>query len=310
MSQVYNYRAYGSLMLLGEHAVLHQGWGICCAIDQSITATLVLRDDRIVVIKSALGCYEGSLDQIRVVEPLSYAIESVITFLPYASCGFELTLVSTIDHQLGLGSSAATVVATLGVLNLAFFKSLDEERVLRDAVSTVRKVQGFASGCDCAASVYGLTVAFNPRTFEVQKYYHSFDLTALYCGYKVKTSVMIDKVNERIKNEPKVIAKIFAEIENITMLGMRALTNNDLHRLGELMLAHHHQLKELGVSNHDLDKLFDLLIHAHSLLGAKISGAGGGDCVIGLGSAIIDLPIEMEGAKVIHLKTLSGHYES
>jgi mevalonate kinase len=242
-------------------------------------------------------------------EPFSYVIEAIKGFSDFISNGFELTLTSGIDPKIGFGSSAAVVVATLGVLNLAFFHSTDADRILKDAIKAVRQVQGFASGCDCAASVYGSTVAFNPRTFEIVKYHHSFDLTAIYCGYKTKTALMINFVSQRLKQQPKDIAKIFAEIENLTTLGMRALTNNDLHRFGELMMAQQHHMKELGVSNQDLDRLFELLKSHQAILGAKISGAGGGDCVIGLGAAIVNLPIEMNGAKIIHLKTLPGYYD-
>ncbi|NBW56780.1 mevalonate kinase [bacterium] len=308
MSQVYNYRACASLMLLGEHAVVHQGFGICAAIDQFITAKLELRDNKTILIKSSFGTYEGSIGCMPIKEPFSYVIEAINVFSDFISTGFELTLTSGIDPNIGFGSSAAVVVATLGALNLAFFHSTDPDRILKDAIKTVRQVQGFASGCDCAASVYGSTVAFNPRTFEIVKYHHSFDLTATYCGYKTKTALMINFVNQRLKQQPKEIAKIFAEIENLATLGMRALTNNDLHRFGELMTAQQHHMKELGVSNQDLDRLFDLLKSHQAILGAKISGAGGGDCVIGLGAAIVHLPIEMHGAKIIHLKTLPGYY--
>lgn len=307
MSQVYNYRACASLMILGEHAVLYQGWGICAALDQFITVTLIPRDDRSVVIKSSFGTYEGTIDSLTTYQPLSYVLKAIENCSVFITGGFELVIMSSIDPNMGLGSSAAVVVGTLGALSLAFLHTDDKERILKLAVKTVQDVQGSASGCDCAASLYGCLVAFNLRTFEVIEYHHTLEITALYCGYKTQTSIMIDFVKKRMKQYPEYIEKIFLEIQQIVILGMEALAKNDLQRLGELMTAQHYHLKNLGVSNQDLESLFELLRGNKAILGAKISGSGGGDCVIGLGCVLENLPINKEGARTIHLKTLSSY---
>lgn len=307
-SKYINFRAPGSLMILGEYAVLHQGFGVCCAIDQYMTAKLNLRSDRIITLKSHLGSYEGSLDHLPDSESLSFAVQSIRKFLSFCTCGFDIEYISTIDTQIGFGSSAATVVSTLGALNLAFFKSVDHERILKMAVDTVISVQGSGSGCDCAASLYQSTVAFNPRTFEVKRFHHPFELTVLYSGQKASTKKMIQFVHQRYLENKEAVAKIYNEIESLTNLGMRSLFNNDLHRLGEIITSHHYKLRDLGVSNPDLEALIQILLKDSAILGAKISGAGGGDCVIGLGGAIVNLPIDMYGSRVIHVKTLTGTY--
>ena len=49
--------APGSLMLLGEHAVLEGSRALVCAINRRITVELRVRSDRVVKIVSELGDY-------------------------------------------------------------------------------------------------------------------------------------------------------------------------------------------------------------------------------------------------------------
>ena len=51
--------APGSLMLMGEHAVLHGKKALVCAIDQRISVSLTPREDARISIVSALGEYSA-----------------------------------------------------------------------------------------------------------------------------------------------------------------------------------------------------------------------------------------------------------
>lgn len=53
----YKASAPGSLMLLGEYAVMHDYPALVCAIDKRITVTLVPSDDEVIEIDSALGSH-------------------------------------------------------------------------------------------------------------------------------------------------------------------------------------------------------------------------------------------------------------
>jgi len=305
MDNIFQYRAYGNIMLFGEYAVIHQGFGICSAIDQSITSTLKLRADSKIMLETQFGNLDGSLECFPQSEKLDYLCAALEACRDLMKTGIDLSLDSTIDVFIGFGSSAATLVSTVGVLCNAY-GIFDEEVIIQRTLTALKIVSPLASGCDCVASVIGGTVAYNPRTKEKIRYRKSFDITALYCGSKSISVQEISKLEEKRKEDPITIAKIYQSIDSITQLAMRALENNDLYRLGELMTMHHHHQVALGTSTPVLDRLIEILNDDPNILGSKISGAGGGDCVIGLGSTFIQLPIDLDRARVFHLKTLPG----
>ena len=57
------------------------------------------------------------------------------------------------------------------------------------------------------------------------------------------------------------------------------LKSNRLKEFGELMYRNHELLKRLGVSSEGLDKAVEKA-KAHGMLGAKLSGGGGGGIAI------------------------------
>lgn len=305
MDNIYRYRAYGSIMLFGEHAVMHQGYGICIAIDQSITATLKIRSDQVITVSTMLGDLEGSTDALPKSEQLNYLSESLSVCSDLIQKGFDLSINSAIDIFVGLGSSAAVMVSTIG----AICKSAgiyDEQIILTRIMKALKNISPRADGCDCVASLLGCTVAFNPRTMEIIQYKNSFDITALYSGTKAIRDRQMHSIEEKRKADPVKIAKIYGAIDKVTKLAMRSLENNDLYRLGEHMNLHQEYQKELGSSTDALDRLAKILKEDPSILGVKISGSGGGDCVIGLGNSFIYLPLDLERSRIFHLKTVPG----
>jgi len=304
MKEPIYYRGHGSVMLFGEYVSSHFGYGIAAPIDQFITATIVPREDREIIITSALGLCKGSLDSLPSSEKLTHVCAALSVCQPFFTHGFELTLESTIDVFAGFGSSAASIVATIGACAQLFHQPFDSKHLIALSIKAVKQLSPFFTGIDCVASVTRKTIAYHPQTEEIIPFQCAFDLTALYSGVQTNHIQKITEVEQMRKDQPLEIMKIFKEIERITNLAMRALENKDLHRLGELMSAHHACQVQLQTSSPILDRLIEMLLAEPQILGAKISGEGGGDCVIGLGSATIDIPFDIPGARIFHLKTL------
>jgi mevalonate kinase len=80
---------------------------------------------------------------------------------------------------------------------------------------------------------------------------------------------------------------------DISREGLDALMNNDIFRIGDLMNINHGLLSGIGVSTMKLE----ILVHTarqNGALGAKLTGAGGGGCMIALAEEM-DIP-EIERA--------------
>src|SRR5213075_509471 len=61
----------------------------------------------------------------------------------------------------------------------------------------------------------------------------------------------------------------------------RALREGDLHEVGRLMRANHKLLRDLAVSTPSIDRMCEVA-RENGALGAKLTGAGGGGCVVAL----------------------------
>src|SRR5690606_14865710 len=107
--------APGSLMVMGEHAVLRHHHAIVAAVDQRIEVRLMPRVDKLFHIYSALGECQGSIENVQVTSPFEYVLSVILYHINSLQTGFDLHIHSQFRHDLGLGSSAAVLVATLAV---------------------------------------------------------------------------------------------------------------------------------------------------------------------------------------------------
>jgi len=100
-----------------------------------------------------------------------------------------------------------------------------------------------------------------------------------YSGTGSPTGRMVAKVAKLISEVPDMMGEMEA-IANITRAGLVALSAGNLEGLGMAMDACHDSLRKLQVSNKKLDRMVSA-VRPHSL-GAKLTGAGGGGCMVAL----------------------------
>ena len=108
--------APGSLMLLGEHAVLHGRRALVSSVHQRLSVTLSVRADRMVGIHSALGTHQTPLDELAPHPKFRFVLAALATTTPRLERGLDLHIASEFSDQIGFGSSAAVTVATVAVL--------------------------------------------------------------------------------------------------------------------------------------------------------------------------------------------------
>jgi mevalonate kinase len=100
-----------------------------------------------------------------------------------------------------------------------------------------------------------------------------------FTGEASPTGKMVAGVAQRLKNEPGLEAEMDA-IARITRAGLTALSAGNMEAVGIAMDACHQKLRLIGVSSPSLEALVEA-VEPHAL-GAKLTGAGGGGCMIAL----------------------------
>lgn len=313
--------APGKLMLMGEHAVVYNRPCLVTALSQRMKVTAQKIDQ---------SFFELEADDIgirnykkRISDLLTGAVSKEIRFAEAAMANFfatypfnggvRLEIFSEIPLKIGLGSSSAVVVCVIKALSELFGVNLDPTRVFNLSYKTILDVQKRGSGFDAAAAVWGGTLYFVTGGKVIEQVSDSLPLVVGYSGIKSDTPAMINQVAEKAKKHPEIIGEIFNQIEKIVESGKKALKNKDWKTLGELMNFNQGYLISLGVSTDRLTNMVNAAMAAGAW-GAKISGAGGGDCIVALapenkknaianaitnaGGKIISVNIDAPGMKV------------
>jgi mevalonate kinase len=242
--------------LFGEHAVVYGKPGIAMAIKPRVFVT-VRNTKRPQRAKSPYidGCFEamGVLGSVYIN--------------------------SQIPSSSGLGSSAAVTVATLSAINDEFSLHKTREEIADMAFEIEKKVQkGKASPTDTTVSMYGgiVLISGGSRRRLPPQNMHLVIGDSLVSH---STSKMVEMVGELKKKHPGIVDPILDAIEGVSMSAIHHLSNPK--ELGRYMDMNHALLEALGVGHPQLSKLV-LAAREQGAFGAKITGAGGGGCMVAL----------------------------
>lgn len=275
--------APGSLMLFGEHAVLHGKRALVCAVSSRLTVRLTPRSDRRVRIESSLGRHETSLDAPEPSIPFRFVMAALAHGRAGLPGGFDLAIDSEFPPTVGLGSSAAVTVAALAALDAHAGRATEREALVRAAREVIRHVQGAGSGADAAASVFGGIVAYRAEPPAIRRIAQTPPLTLVYSGAKMPTPEVIRRVEAARTAMPTVFNAIYEAMNLVAEEATAAIEQANWTRTGALMNVAQGLMDAIGVNNAALASIVHALRADPAVLGAKISGSGLGDCVVALG---------------------------
>ncbi|MDZ7730160.1 MAG: mevalonate kinase [Natrialbaceae archaeon] len=293
--------APGKVYLFGEHAVVYGEPAVPCAIERRATVTVERREaDTLRVHANDLTLdgftveYNGDATSRPDVDvppalidaAMGYvdeAIEQVRDITGVTDEGFDVTIQSDIPLGAGLGSSAAVVVAAIDAATRALGVTLDPAELANRAYQTEHAVQdGQASRADTYCSAMGGAVRVagdDCRSLE------SPDLPFVigFDGGAGETGELVASVRA-LREQYQFAADIVATVGDIVRQGETALARADLAELGRLMNVNHGLLAALGVSSRSLDEMV-WAARGAGASGAKLTGAGGGGCIVALDSS-------------------------
>ncbi len=307
--------APGKLMLLGEHAVVYDRPCLVTAISRRIKIKAERINEPILKIEAhdiGLKDYKKPLENINksAVPKEAKFIEVAVGnfFEKYAvEGGIKMESKSEFSAKLGLGSSSATIACTIKALSELFGIELSLKDIFDLSYKTILDIQGKGSGFDAAAAVYGGTLYFvtGGKTIEPIGI-DSLPLIVAYSGVKDDTASVIRQVSEKAGIYPEIINGIYDRITELVEYGKTALKNENWQILGDLMNFNQGYLKSLGVSTKKLSDMVYAAIDSGAW-GAKLSGAGGGDCIIALApenkKGEVERAIRKAGGKIIKVST-------
>jgi len=216
--------------------------------------------------------------------------------------GVEITTESEFGASYGLGSSSAVTVAAIKSLAVAVGQDMGADSLFALGRQVVLEAQeGFSSGFDVAAATYGGTLFFVTGGKVIAPLVEGeMPLVVGYTGGKADTTECIKRIARRRRLFPLLVNTIMENIAPLVHEARVAIEQGDLAELGRLMNVNQNWLEALGVSTSELDRLVRAARLAGAY-GAKLSGAGGGDCMIALtdGQSRPKVERAIEGAGVV-----------
>lgn len=307
--------APGKLMLFGEHAVVYNRSCIVTAVDQRMKAIIELLKESVFELEAS------DVDVINYRKPLADLgngdIPKGAKFVEIAvknifekhgiKTGIKITTFSEFSSQFGFGSSSASTVCIVKGLSELLGLNLNDKEIFELSYKTVLDIQGKGSGFDIAAAVYGGILYFvTGGKIITSLNIKNLPLVAGYSGIKADTVDLINKVKEKSDREPEKVVTIYNAIEEIVNNARSEIVSGSWEELGKLMNLNQKLLKELGVSIKKLDNMIKASLDAGAY-GAKLSGAGGGDCMIAIcpkeKELLVKAGIAQVGGEVINVKT-------
>ncbi len=199
--------------------------------------------------------------------------------------GCDIEIHSEFSDKVGLGSSAAVTVATLAAIITWLDIRISPIDLVRQGRSVIRQCQGLGSGADVAASVYGGVVYYHAQPLAAEKLSVTLPLSLYYTGFKTPTVDAVKQVQAHFTAYPQVFKQLCASIGQCAAEGMHLIRKNDWQKLGEVMNIQQGLMESLGVSLPVIQHMTGVMRKQDGIKGAKISGSGLGDCVIGLGTS-------------------------
>jgi mevalonate kinase len=306
--------APGKLMLFGEHAVIYHRPCIVTAVDQRMRISAELTDPKFFKIQAPdVGVAEYT-EEIGL--PATSEAPKGVRFTATAArnfyqlyrikSGVTIRTRSDFSSEFGFGSSSAVTTAVLKALSDLFEIGISNEELFELSHKTVLDVQGVGSGFDLAAAIWGGTIYFRSGRSEIVPLnVNNLPLIVGFTGVKADTPTLVRQVADLHARYGKLTDRIFDTMAGIVEEARDALEDVDVLRLGELMDINQGLLDSLGVNSLELARLLFAARRAGAT-GAKLSGAGGGDCMIALAldenRGRIEESIEKSGGKVLKVR--------
>jgi mevalonate kinase len=219
-------------------------------------------------------------DPRELLRPLRLATEATLKHIGSKDHGLQVNVECEIPVAAGLGSSASTTVAIISAVANSRHAKLSKEEIFKLAFVPENYLHGKPSGVDQATCIYGGIIEFN-RPFNVKKVRPKKEPVILVCdtGIHHATKTLVGGVVKKSQKERSNFHDYIAKVRKISAGVAKALTEGDDEDLGTLMYQNHDFLRKIGVSNPTLDHLVEVA-RREGALGAKLTGAGGGGCII------------------------------
>lgn len=283
--------ACGKVILLGEHAVVYGVPALAVGIDRGAQARAVPTGrgpSRLLVRGWNIAVHEDRPDH-----DLARAFRALLECARDHAPSLEpqdVEVEASLPPGGGLGCSAAIGVA----IARALCPAAGHDVIQAQAMAWERVFHGNPSGVDAAVAARGGCLLFRrgepARPVPVRG---ALQFCVGNTGRASSTKAMVEGLARLRERETERVNRSFEAVRELVEAARIALEAGDRIALGELMDRNQKLLEGLLLSTSEIETMCDQARRAGAL-GAKLTGAGGGGCVVALvpSPAVADAVLE------------------
>ena len=265
--------APGKVIIAGEHFVVHGAWALAAAVSRRVRVEIEESSSLRITSDRFRGVSHPAL------KPVAEVVEHLCREHSLRP-SFRIKITSEIPEGSGLGSSAATTVAVATALSRLKSLGLGRDGIIAASMVGEKSIHGHPSGIDSNICARGGVLLFKPGSRpKVVRPAPGFSLIVSNSGTVRDTGRLVKGVSESRSRDPQVFEALASTAGGVSLLAAEKLRSGDRKGLGMLLSFNQVLLSAIGVSTPGLDDLVEASISLGSY-GAKLTGAGGGGCVL------------------------------
>jgi mevalonate kinase len=269
---------HGKVILLGEHGVVYGRPALAAGLERGVAATANVADTDDLFIRP----WDVHVTPGTEGEELARALSAVLDLYPGERAKVHIEAEVDLPAGAGLGCSAALGVAVVGAVDEALGVERKADERAEASLAWERVFHGTPSGVDSAMAAHGGVAVFRKEEpLEEVTVRQPLKLVIGNSGEPSSTKLMVAEVRRQHERAEERIEKVFDGMASIVQNGRLAVQAGDMGQLGKLMTLNQALLNTLMVSTARLEEMCALARSAGAL-GAKLTGAGGGGCMIAL----------------------------
>ncbi|MEM9189758.1 MAG: mevalonate kinase [Myxococcota bacterium] len=265
----------GKAILLGEHGVVYGHPALAAGLEVGVTAFATdAKEDRLFI-----DPWDVEVSPADTPE-LAAAFRAVRGLYPERPVEVRATV--ALPAGAGLGCSAALGVGVVRALDAWAGETPTDDEVAERALRWERVFHGNPSGIDNTMAARGGLLLFQHGAAPVPvRARNPIHLVIGNSGSSSSTRAMVDDVARQRTRSQKKVDGAFEAIAAMVKNGVAALERGELKNFGQLMDMNHALLASLMLSTNELETMCQEARSAGAL-GAKLTGAGGGGCMVAL----------------------------
>lgn len=286
MTVVHQTKAYGKLILMGEHFVVYKVPALVGAVSAYTDCEAVFTEKpglEVIDNRPAVPNYK-----VTKKDEADVAIGLVLKHFGLDTSterGLKLTFGGDLCCASGIGASAAQVVAMARALSIALPKTMTEDEINAAGYEGEKGYHGTPSGIDNTAATFGGVLKFQ-RTegdpiFLKKKIKEPIRIVYASTGITSSTTKVVGDVKAKKEADPEWFDSLLKKYVALVEKGENALDEGNIAELGKLLDENHTLCQELTVSCKELDDLV-LAAREAGAIGAKMSGTGRGGLMLAI----------------------------